>query len=102
MHGKPIIDRSTEEKKTLATKLIDLEFLPEGKDPLVKKIPKSLPISTLKGLVGRMFGIAPLKVQMEYLSPEEGCKYAPLDDDIKEIGFYIDSREGKIKVAETA
>lgn len=61
-----------------------------------------MPISTLKGLVGRMFGIAPLKVRMEYLSPEEGCKYVPLDDEIKEIGFYIDSKEGRIKVAETA
>ncbi|PWW75693.1 L domain-like protein [Tuber magnatum] len=99
LHGKPTIDRSIEEKRTLATRLIDVEFLPEGKDPLVKKIPKSLPVSTLKGLVGRMFGIAPLKVQMEYLSPEEGGEYVPLDDDIKEIGFYIDSREGVIKVA---
>ncbi|KAG0134111.1 hypothetical protein HOY82DRAFT_554788 [Tuber indicum] len=102
LHGKPIIDRNTEEKKTLATKLIDLEFLSEGKDPLVKKIPKSLSISTLKGLIGRMFGIAPLKVQMEYHPLEEGGDFVPLDDDIKEIGFYIDNREGRIKVAERA
>ncbi|CUS13922.1 unnamed protein product [Tuber aestivum] len=102
LHGKPIIYRSMEEKKTLASRLIDLEFLPDGKDPLVKKIPKSLPVSTLRGLVGRMFGIAPLKVQMEYISPEEGSEDVPLDDDIKEIAFYIDGREGRIKVAEKA
>lgn len=101
LYGKPRIDRAAGlEKRNLAAKLIELEFKVNGRsETTVKRVPKSLPVSTLKALLGRMFGIEPLWLRLE-LVPEgdEGNDNLLLEDGIKEVGYYVERKRGQILV----
>lgn len=81
-------------------RLIELEFLLAGAaQSTIKKVPKSLPVSALKALLGRMFGMEPLWLRLE-LVPEgdEGDDNVLLEDGIKEVGYYVERKKGQIVV----
>lgn len=101
LYGTPRIDRAANMKKrNLDAGLIELEFLLAGAaQSTVKKVPKSLSVSTLKALLGRMFGMEPLWLRLE-LVPEgdEGDENVFLEDGIKEVGYYVERKRGQIVV----
>lgn len=101
LYGTPRIDRVADmEKRNLDARLIELEFLLAGAaQSTIKKVPKSLPVSTLKALLGRMFGMEPLWLRLE-LVPEgdEGDDNVLLEDGTKEVGYYVERKKGQIVV----
>lgn len=101
LYGTPRIDRAADmEKRNLGARLIELEFLLAGAaQSTIKKVPKSLSVSTLKALLGRMFGMEPLWLRLE-LVPEgdEGNENVLLEDGIKEVGYYVERKKGQIMV----
>lgn len=101
LYGAPRIDRAADmEKRNLNANLIELEFLLAGAtQSTIKKIPKSLSVSTLKALLGRMFGMEPLWLQLELVPEgEEGSENLLLEDGIKEVAYYVERKKGQILV----
>lgn len=120
VHGRPAIDRHKETDRTLRSKLIgfpppsssteckanfllEIEFIPPSAPAITKYIPKSLPISTLKGLIGRMFAVPPLSVKLEFILspslPDGVATSCPADDDIKSVGFYADTAHARVQIS---
>lgn len=101
LYGTPRIDRAADmEKRNLGARLIELEFLLAGAaQSTIRKVPKSLSVSTLKALLGRMFGMEPLWLRLELVPEgEEGNVNVLLEDGIKEIGYYVERNKGQIVV----
>ncbi|KAF8542704.1 hypothetical protein BDD12DRAFT_728107 [Trichophaea hybrida] len=63
LHGEPTVavDKG-ENEKTLAAKLVEMEFLC-GEKVEKRKVPKGTPVSTLRGMVSRWFGMSPLRIK---------------------------------------
>ncbi|KAF8458977.1 hypothetical protein BGX38DRAFT_1084780 [Terfezia claveryi] len=66
-HGRPIVNRSLEvDRQSLGRNLINIEFVHKNQS-VVRKIPKHLTVSALKGVVGILFPVRPLRVTLEIL-----------------------------------
>lgn len=101
LHGAPRIDRAADmEKRNLSANLIELEFLLAGAtQSTIKRVPKSLSVSALKALLGRMFGMEPLWLQLELVPEgEEGSENLLLEDGIKDVAYYVERKKGQILV----
>ncbi|KAF8476238.1 hypothetical protein BDZ91DRAFT_844867 [Kalaharituber pfeilii] len=93
VHGAPVVsaNRNLEaEKQTLGRTLIEIEFKHNMKT-IAKKIPKSITISALRGFVGILFGVKPLKVELELAHDDShGVK---LDDELRRLEFYTEDHK---------
>lgn len=85
-------------KRDLNAKLVELEFISPGADsaPVVKRIPRSVSVSLLKGVLGRMFGVGPLGVRLEV--EVEGEERVEMEDGSKEVGWYFERENGRVIV----
>lgn len=66
---------------------------------ITKKLPKSTAVSTLRGLVGRWYGISPLRVKLRVEGDAERETVTLGEDDgIREIGMWIEKGAARVVV----
>ncbi|CAM1507021.1 Fc.00g066620.m01.CDS01 [Cosmosporella sp. VM-42] len=71
IYGEPSVIRRQEVNPAfLESRLISVEFQLEGNQTKIVKIPKSFDIYAVKGLVGTMFGLSPLKLGLVWETGE--------------------------------
>ncbi|KAI5839880.1 hypothetical protein DFP73DRAFT_518365 [Morchella snyderi] len=122
LYGAPRIDRAAAlEKRCLGARLVRVEFVGGGgaggegvgvgeRRRVVRAVPRGMAVSTVRALVARWFGVEPLGVGMWLLDggEEEGAqgeggvghgKRVPLEDGVREVGYYVEGREATVLVA---
>ncbi|RPB28447.1 RNI-like protein [Terfezia boudieri ATCC MYA-4762] len=90
-HGKPIVNRSLEvDRQSLGRNLINIEFV-HNNQSVVRKIPKHLTVSALKGIVGILFPVRPLRVTLEILLDNANGRV--LENELKRLEVYVEEHK---------
>ncbi|KAI5819658.1 hypothetical protein BZA77DRAFT_303168 [Pyronema omphalodes] len=97
LHGEPAVgtDKSGAEK-TLAARVFDMEFCYDG-NTVRRRVPKGTPVSTLRGMVGRWFGVPALGVRLKCCQEGEETMLEEVDD-TRELGMYVELAKGEVRV----
>jgi len=97
LHGEPAVAMEKgESEKTLAAKLVEMEFFC-GEKVEKRKVPKGTPVSTLRGMVGRWFGMSPLRVRLVCTQAGEEVVLSEVDD-TRELGMHVEEGKGRVVV----
>jgi len=91
LHDEPAVAaQGSSDENTLVGRLVVMEFVKEGKS-VKRKIPRCTPVSTLRALVGRWFGISSLGLTL-VCDIGEGEETVVLgeSEETREVGMYVE------------
>ncbi|KAA8897219.1 hypothetical protein FN846DRAFT_893126 [Sphaerosporella brunnea] len=97
LHGEPTVTEGKEEEKLLRNRLVKMVFVGAEGMEVARKVPRDMPVSTLRGCVGRWFGADPLGVRMVWVGEEEEVQLGGAED-TREVGIWVEGRKARIRV----
>jgi hypothetical protein len=96
LHGEPVVSEGAEKEKSLKTRLVDMVFFTPEREVL-KKVPRGMPVSTLRGCVARWFGMRPLGVKLVCVGEEEEVHLGAVED-TREVGLWVEKAKVRVRV----
>ncbi|KAK6335495.1 hypothetical protein TWF696_002269 [Orbilia brochopaga] len=105
LHGEQTINRDLAKKSNdaLASKLIETQVT-YGSRTLTKKLPRTVTIGKLAGLIGRLFGANPLDIALylveEGIVGDNSTRETLLSDELRELDYYVTDVTAKLIVRE--
>lgn len=96
LHGEPAVaGGGGASEMALASMLVDMEFVCGDKTQR-RRVPKGTPVSTVRGMVGRWFGLVPCGIRLVCVQGQETVELEV--DDTKDLGMRVDPRDGLVVV----
>jgi Leucine-rich repeat (LRR) protein len=96
LHGEPAVSEGTEKEKSLKARLVEMVFF-AGEKEVLKKVPRGMPVSTLRGCVARWFGMGPLGVKLVCVGEEEEVQLGSVED-TREVGLWVEKAKVRVRV----
>ena len=98
LHGEPaaVAGGGGANERALASMLVDIEFVCGDKTQR-RRVPKGTPVSTVRGMVGRWFGLTPWGIRLICVQGQETVELDEVDD-TKDLGMRVDPRNGLVVV----
>ena len=97
LHGEPAVAKEAVDEKVLAARLVDMVLVGLEKE-ITKKVPRGMPLSTLRACVGRWFGIDPLKVKLVCGGGEGEETVLGGPEDTREVGMSVEGKSVRVRV----